>query len=446
MGSISSINCFDSCVHRSWWNWQGVPKERYEGIKAVFKERLGILSDRIFQKVWDQASPRIHFDGRRNLTAGDLERIGNVLKDTLIYLGKGVAADGRGSDPQVHEIFQFLLGQGSASREWLNLKNAKGILFRQDPELMKAMRDEFRAVLVSCSEHFPILDSKEEVLFETFIGNIVSLLPYAYPEIGESFAIPQKVNGEWKSVPYVVDKKIELSPKWFSSPIAAFGFVSEQGPPLISFLGTTYPAGEGYWATLLSDVTPFMSVGHAPYLYGKQQIEEWLADKKGVRLCGASLGGALAFHVLRNHKEKIGQVDVYNPPGLHPWQWKEKFDDSIDIRIVYNENDLVGTLGFFPEGDKVKIIRPVLEEKQNALKAHAIAYSGGEQVALLKSDPAHENGRLPRKLLTAFHFCLGFLLAFVPILCAYLLYSIFNALILKPLEALFLYSHRVKLI
>lgn len=430
MGSVASIDA-RNCNSGFCLSGFRPSSECYRIAKEIFKEKLGIQSPRIFEKVWDQAIHRIHPDER-----ADLGRIEAVLRDTLIYHGKGIEVDGQGPDPQVHEIFQFLLGHGTASTKWLTLRNAKGILLRKDPELLKAMREEFRAVLKSCGENPPVLGSREEVLFETFVGNLIALLPYAYPEEGESFSIPQKVNGEWKSVPYTVDRKIELSPEWFSSPISAYGLTSPEGPPLITFLGTTYPAGEGYLATLLSDVTPFMSVGHAPYLYGKTQIEEWLQGKSEVHLCGASLGGALAFHVLRNHKEKIAQVDVYNPPGLHPWQWKEKFNDSVDIRIVYNENDLVGTLGFFPEGDKVRIIRPVLEERQNALKAHALAYSGNEKVALLKSDPAYENSRFSRKLLTALHFFLGFVLAFIPILLAYLLFSLFNALLFKPLEIL----------
>lgn len=413
-------------------------RDFFQKISSIFKERLGIHSDRIFKKVWDQAlaARAIHWDVSKPLTVEDFTRIENALKETMIYHGKGIEVEGKGPDPQVHEIFQFLLGQGTPSKEWLNAKNAKGILLRKDPELLKAMREEFRVVLQSCGEHFPAPGTKEETLYKTFIGNLIALLPYAYPEVGEVFTIPQIINGEWKNVHYTVDRKFELSPKWFSSPMTAYGLTAEDGPPLITFLGTTFPAGEGYLATLLSDVTPFMSVGHAPYLYAKTQIEDWLKDKQEVRLCGASLGGALAFHVLRNHKEKIAQVDVYNPPGLHPWQWKEKYNDSVDINIVYNENDLVGTLGAFPEGDKVNILRPVLEEKQNFLTAHAQAYSGNEKVTLLKSDPAYENSRVPRKLLTAFHFFLGFLLAFVPILCAYLLFSLFNALICHPLHLL----------
>jgi len=413
-------------------------RDFFQKISAVYKKRLGLESDRIFKKVWDQAlaAHDIRWDVRKPLTIEEFNKIEAVLKDTLIYHGKGVEIDGAGPDPQVHEIIQFLLGQGTPSREWLNAKNAKGILIRKDPALLKAMRDEFRAVLKSCGEHLPIPGSKEEILYKTFIGNIVALLPYAYPEEGEVFSIPQKINGEWKNSVYTVDRKIELSPKWFSSPIAAYGLTSKEGPPLLTFLGTTYPAGEGYLATLLSDVTPFMSVGHAPYIYGKKQIEEWLNDKEQVRLCGTSLGGALSFHVLRNHKEKIAQVDAYNPPGLHPWQWKEKFNDSVEINIVYNENDLVGTLGAFPEGDKVNVIRPVLEKNQNSIKAHAQAYSGNKEVMLLKSDPAYENSRISRKLLTVCHFFLSCLLAFIPILLAYLVFSLFNALIFHPLGLL----------
>jgi len=191
---------------------------------------------------------------------------------------------------------------------------------------------------------------------------------------------------------------------------------------LITFLGTTFPAGEGYIATLLADFTPGMSVGHAPYLYGKKALREWFAGKQDVRLYGTSLGGALTLQTLRHHKERVGQVYAYNPPGLYPWNWSG-FADAPETNIYYQENDLVATMGLFPEGEKVNVYRVLPGNRENSVKAHARAFAGGEEVALLKSDPRYENERPLRKLFTALHLMLGLVLAFLPILLAYLLYT-----------------------
>lgn len=423
-------------VQNSLLGGSQTPCPSFPEIEVYLKETLHLKNDRLVEKILNQTAANQGIRWKSVLSQfpaecpADLQKMESALKDTLLYQGKGIQVDRSGPDPQIHQIIQYLLGQGKPSVEWFSARNAKGILLREDPELQKSMREEFRVILSACAESFPLPGSKEEILYETFIGNVVALLPYSYPEVGEVFSIPQKIDGEWKKATYSVDKKIDLSPKWFSSPIAAYGLTSQEAPPLLIFLGTTYPAGEGYVATLLSDFTPFTSVGQAPYLYGKKEIQKWLEDKEGVRLCGISLGGAFTFHVLRNHKEKIAQVDAYNPPGLYPWLWKERYN-SADIRIIYNENDLVATLGAFPEGDKVRVIRAFVEKSQNFLKAHIQAYSGFDETTLLKSDPVYENRRIVRKVLTALHFVLGGCLVFFPLIFLYFLYSIFNILILK---------------
>ncbi len=363
----------------------------------------------------------------------DIGKIESALSETILYHGKGIHVDRSGPDPQIHQIIQYLFGQSKPIAEWINERNLKAVLLQKDPEMLRAVREEFHAILEACGERLPLPGSKEEVLYETFIGNLISLLPFGYPEKGEAFAIPLKIEGKWQNISYTVDEKIELSPKWFSSPIAAYGLTSQDGPPILAFLGTTYPAGEGFIATVLSDFTPFLSVGQAPYHYGEQEIQKWLANKEGVHLYGISLGGAFTFHVLRNHKEKIAQVDAYNPPGLYPWLWKEKYH-SLPIHIVYNENDLVATLGNFPEGDQVRVLRAFVNESQNFFKAHIQAYTGFDETTLLKSDASYENGRIGRKILTVLHFVLGAALVFFPILFLYFLYSFFKELIVNLIQ------------
>ncbi|MES2273938.1 MAG: hypothetical protein V4487_07080 [Chlamydiota bacterium] len=430
LGNISSIGSLDQSIFDLQTLEAGQKLNNYSRIIQVFKEKIGIRDLRTFQKVWDLAlsSHKIEWNGRDPLSQNNFHRIETALKNTLIYSGKGIETPGQGPDPQVHEIIQFLLGRGIPSASWMNKKNIRGVLVEKDPALLRAMRDEFRVILNSCSARLPVAGSKEEVLFQAFIGNIIALIPFSYPEAGELFSIPQKIDGIWKTVVYEVNLRIELTPSCFSSPIAAYGLTSAGSPPLLTFLGTTYPAGDGFVATLLSDSTPGLSVGHAPYLMGKSKIEEWLQDKEKVRLYGMSLGGALTFHVLRNHKDKVETLDAFSPPGLYPWNWTEEYNYSHQINIYTQENDLVAGMGIFPTGEGVRIFRVIPPEKENFLNAHAKVYTGGRRVTLLKSDPSYENGRFSRKALTAFHLLFGALFVFLPILCLYLIYSLFMRL------------------
>jgi hypothetical protein len=285
-------------------------------------------------------------------------------------------------------------------------------LVRKNPALLKGMREELRVALESCSAMLPQpgADFPEEVPFQGFIGNLIALLPFASPEVGESYPIPLKINGEWKTVLYTVDRKIDMSPKWFGTPMNAYGFTAKDAPPLLSFIGSTFPAGDGYAAT-----------------HGKKQVNEWLQDKKDVRLYGASLGGAMTFQTLRHDKEgRIAQVNAFNPPGLYSWDWKRPVD--AEVNIYCQEGDIVSTMGVFPEGAKVNVLHLIPDTPQKGFKAHALVHTGRESHTILKGDAHLENSRFVRKLLTGLHITLGSLLIFLPMACVYLLYTLLHRL------------------
>jgi hypothetical protein len=391
--------------------------------QELFKEKIGIENDRLFQRIWRQSidSHCIRFD--RSVPLTELQRqIEIAIGDTLFYHGKGVdfSID---SSTDVSRFVRYLLGKGTFSFDWIHPSVVKAIALKKDPQLLKSMRDAFRAALIECSRSYPERNSKEEKIFQTFVGNVIALLPYGYPEVGEHFTIPMLVDGKWKNVDYAIDQKIELTHQWFSSPIDAFGLTSKDGPPLLTFLGTSYPTGEGFVATLLADCTPGLSVGHAPYLQGKRKIAEWLRDKTNVRLYGMSLGGALALHTARKHPDKISLVEAFNPPGLYPWDWSRAADGLPQINIYSQNNDLVSTMGMFPRGESVSIYRVIGDLQSNFINSHARIYSGSDEVTFLKSSPAFENHRIVRQLLTSLHILCGFLI-FIPVLLIHLLYCI----------------------
>lgn len=342
----------------------------------------------------------------------------------LVYDGKGVdiPAVKSGNNP-VYDMVYWLLGKkGGIPSGIMTPEYAKAFFLQKNPKFLTTMRRALFDALLACSQKLPVPGSPEEVVFQTFVGNIVALLPYSYPEVNnssikEEFVIPQKIDGQWKNCKYVFDCKIHLSPKWLSSPMAAYGLTSKEGPPILSFLGTTYPAGDGFMLTLVSDFTPLMSVGHAAYLYGKSEIERWMNAQKGqVRLHGVSLGGALCFQVLRNHLEKIGEVHAYNPPGLYPWNWTTEFHDP-SVNIYCQENDIVVKVGLFPTGKGVSLFNVYGPKPENFLKAHAVAYSGTDRVRITKHSPEEENEKFARKIYTGLHFA-GSLLIVAPLIAA----------------------------
>jgi hypothetical protein len=398
-------------------------------LQKLLKEQLSIQSDWVFQVIWKQSlsSHQIQI-GKGPLP---VDEIISAVRETVLYHGPGI--DWKGTEnPQngqrlVDEIVKYLFGRGSPSFDWVNAETVKGVFLRKDPVLLKKMEESLRSALLTDLPQ----DSKEETVFKAFIGNVIALLPFCYPEEGREFVIPQKVDGIWKRASYTIDKKFELTPRWLGSPIVAYGMTSTDAPPVMTFLGTTYPAGDGFFATLFADFTPGFSIGHAPYLVSQEKIAEWLKEKTDVRLFGMSLGGAIAFHVMRNHEKEIGHVAAFNPPGLYPWNWSGSVQTEIDI--YYQYNDLVGTTGVFPEGKKVNIFRVIGEREENSYKAHARIYSGGKEVTVLKSSPQFENSRGVRKLLTFLHFFLGALFVFCAIFSLYLLTRSIQILISKKI-------------
>lgn len=379
-----------------------------------WQSELGVSDKGIFEIIWG------HAIACKRLSDSN-PAIG--LRETLVYSGKGIAAEGRVSDPRIHSIVQYLLGRGdNITRGSVDSSLLKAILISENREFLAKMGEELRSVLHSCSQCLPPSNPGEEKLLEAFVGNVIALIPYCYPNEGDPFEIPMKIDGVWRMVSYQVDQKIELTPKAFGKAIAAYGFVSQEGPPILSFLGTTFPAGEGFIPTVLSDCTPGMSVGHAAYLFGKKKIDAWIGNKNQVHVYGMSLGGALSFQTLLRHRDRVAGVHVYNPAGLYTWDWgKERYDSGPKVEIYYQGGDVVATMGRFPTGGNVNVYRVFASKLENFAKAHARVYTGGERVTILKSDIAYEHSRIARKALTALHFITGLLLLIPAVLAVFLL-------------------------
>lgn len=366
------------------------------------------LSPRWYDKLVDQAASN-------GLDTKAME-ISEIYQKTVLFCGEGVKVNFKSTedDQDSKGILSFLLGHDSLLSNWNDLKLLQSVFIEPDKDLLRKAQQELQNALNAAWDRLQI-DEDAESLVEAFIGHVLSIVPYTYPEPKMNLTIPMKIEGSWKQCSYTITEKLQLTPAALCSPIVAYALESKEGPALLSFLGTTYPAGEGFAATLLTDSTPFCSVGKGAYWLGKEKIQSWIDKQSGVQLYGLSLGGAMAFHTLRDHKAKILSLYAYNPPGLYPWEWSEAY--SQPIHIYYHERDVVALSGYFPTGEGVEITRILKKEPNNAFKAHAQIYTASTPldlesnlVFMLKSDVDYEHSRIARVAMTIVHFVAALLL------------------------------------
>lgn len=244
---------------------------------------------------------------------------------------------------------------------------------------------------------------------ELFISQVISLIPYCYPKIGQVFQIPVKSkNGTYCLKTYTVERVIETSVSRHLSPLKAYFLTSPSYKPLLIFTGTTFPSGDGFLNSLIADFTPFSSVGKLPFIIAKPQLEDIFKDYSAVMVYGMSLGGALALHTLRDFQDKISEVFASVPAGLHS---KDDFkSQGPKVVIITQKGDIVSDVGYFPEHERVSLYSVNLQGRpEKALNAHARVFCGSPRAKIDKIDPKIANRSQFRRILTAVHFAFSWL-------------------------------------
>lgn len=345
-----------------------------------------------------------------------------VTNEEPYYSGEGIPFESTNSE--VGKIVSILFSRPaeSATEGLISSRNIKNVFYETSPEFLTSFQKELQHALIYA---FNNRESTNETLFTLFIHQTLSLLPFAYPKKGFEIQIP--VNGEegWELQTYTLDKRFELGNPFLLSPMPAYGLKSENGPPMLIFMGTTYPAGEGFLGTLLSDFTPGHSVGSLPFHSAKEEIEIWLEENPEASAMGISLGGAFSLHAAKTFGQKISKVYAYVPPGLYQKEVDAFKESETEINVVFQDGDFVSTLGFLPEGKNVHLYNVVEEEKANPLSAHARIFLSGEKIKVFEKDPQEENQRPGRKLLTRLHL-VSSPIVFLCILPLYLVASLFK--------------------
>ena len=132
------------------------------------------------------------------------------------------------------------------------------------------------------------------------------MLPYSDLTPYESFKIPQCVSGHWELVEYQVTPiELTATSNWRHlfiydhDRIFAYGltpFFQPKAESHLIFMGTTYPAGQGFLTQIKADAKGIESVGRSLYQTGRERIHQWLEQQENfVHVCGVSLGGSLSL-------------------------------------------------------------------------------------------------------------------------------------------------------
>ena len=170
--------------------------------------------------------------------------------------------------------------------------------------------------------------------------------------------------------------------------------------PHLIFMGTTYPAGQGYVTQVNTDLEAFETVGKKLYRTGHKRIEAWL-DKQGENkphVCGTSLGGSLSLLLAIHHGDKLSRVDALNPAGIYePWN-KSRFDrwdectSKPEVIIQRQGDDPVSLFGIWKEDWRLLHVIPPRDKKgPNGVVDHALNYAGLAGTQFIDLDVKKDN-------------------------------------------------------
>lgn len=272
----------------------------------------------------------------------------------------------------------------------------KAIFIQRNPVYLRALRSAFQEgfdyLFKQLSQHEFNEEQKEQI--QLYLSNCLSFLPYADLTPYESLKIPQLVNNQWQLIDYYVTP-IELTSvtgwrRYFirdADRVFAYGLqpiVNEHAQSRLIFMGTTYPAGQGFSSHIDADFKAFDTVGTHLYTSGRDKIVRWLAQQKNpIHVCGVSLGGSLSLLCALDQGKRIERVDALNPPGLAEIWYTNRYDhwdelpDKPKVTIQLQANDPISIFGVWKkEWELIHVIPPEEKKGPNAFCDHFLNYAG----------------------------------------------------------------------
>lgn len=304
-----------------------------------------------------------------------------------------------------------LLTMGWPAESWKQLFSwpvFKAVFLQRDPKLLKefrfAFQDGFKTLFHQL--HGKELTPEQREQIQLYISNCLSLLPYSDLTPYESVKVPQNIDNEWVLVDYFV-KPIELAKTSHNKSIDhdrvfAYGLepiTNEKATPHLIFMGTTYPAGQGFIPQIDTDFEAFNTVGTSLYRAGRAKIQDWLVKQKNkANVCGVSLGGALSLLLAIDMGEYLSRVDALNPPGLYEKRKKsiyDRWDELVSkpqVVVQQQADDPVSCLGVWKaDWEIIQVIPPANRKGPNAFLDHFLNYAGFADTQFIYTSAAEQN-------------------------------------------------------
>jgi hypothetical protein len=305
-----------------------------------------------------------------------------------------------------HDALQILLmGWPDKTFDWHALRSGKvlsAVFVKRNPMLLSAMRRAFQDGFEHLFQQLSALEDPELHLKQCklYLSNCMNILPFSDLTPHENIRIPQYINQKWVMVEYAVNP-IELTPKSGiqaifiedTDRVFAYGLEprdSEHAHAHLIFMGTTYLVGQGAIPQIKADLTAFETPGEGLYHTGRGPILDWVEkqreQERPIDVCGMSLGGSLALLMALDCGDKLSEVTVLNPPGLHdPWFWSSPYDhwntfadtQKPVVRIQKNNNDPVSRFGTWrKEWEIIDVVPPIDRRGPHSFADHAMNYAG----------------------------------------------------------------------
>ncbi|QMT60637.1 hypothetical protein [Legionella sp. PC997] len=291
----------------------------------------------------------------------------------------------------------FTMGWTESWTQFLTPAVLYSFFFQRDTALLREVRFAMQQGFLELFKQLQgkNLSREEGEQVQLYLSNCLSMLPYGDLTPYESITLPQCIDGHWDLVEYQVTP-IELTePRWWKSfftydndRVFAYGLkplFHEKAESHLIFMGTTYPAGQGFLTQVKTDTMGFETVGLSLYRSGRERIRTWLNQQKNtIHVCGVSLGGALSLLLaIDKGNYKLSRVDALNPPGLYEPLFKRSYDHWDDLkdkpRVVVQKqgNDPVSAFGIWKKDWEIlQVVPPQDKQGPNAFCDHCLNYAG----------------------------------------------------------------------
>ncbi len=362
----------------------------------------------VIQKAFSQMGKE-HVDARDDelkLSQESEKRIKDIVDSMVLHHEDHQQEIPNSDNPHLASITSMLTSNpnwraNGFPNRWKLISNT---LFKRDPEICRSVHEWVQERLTKASVEVVNSDIRS-----IYVRNLLAYIPFFSPELTPEWQLPMGENGAL--VPYRIER-IELMPRYLGSPLVAYGLIPTDNryPPFFVLKGTSYPADDGFFFGLMSDINPFAAPGgHIFHLFAKRRIESWLKEHTGKckgEVVGVSLGGCLALQTASYLPQYLGRVSAFNSPAVTPRDvqaWKRNSarlhkEEKPTVNVYLQDGDPISIFVGQRWADEDWTLRRGYSRVDSIFQSHAAAFTADREACIITEDTTRDSNRWERKL------------------------------------------------